>query len=253
MSNYITNLYHRCREWRYFHNNFKRELRRHKTNKTVIIIGDSHVNFFSGNEELSYIPIGKDIRVCPQVNRRSFTAIHLGPGLAYNCMNEESSVETIQKTRFLMDRFISEGSSVVAVFGEIDIRVHILKQADKNAISCQAVTDDVIAEYGKYLLFLKEHYPKVYAWGPIASQSDLAPVDKNYPRIGSMIERNRVTRYFNEKLREFCDSNGIVYISIYDKLMDNELNTLDEYYCSDHIHLGQNAMRLAGAQLDEIK
>ena len=54
----------------------------HYINNTTVIIGDSHVNFFSGNEQLTYTPIGNNINFCPNITNNPFTVLHLGPCLA---------------------------------------------------------------------------------------------------------------------------------------------------------------------------
>lgn len=73
---------------------------------TVVVIGDSHVNFFSGNEELTYQPIGKGINYCKNVNHDfDFLVFHLGPALAYNAMTEGSNTRFYEKSQYLAKHF----------------------------------------------------------------------------------------------------------------------------------------------------
>lgn len=65
--------------------NYDHACLRHHREDTIVVLGDSHVNFFSGNEELTFLPIGQNINVCPNSTPYPFTPLHLGPCLAYSC------------------------------------------------------------------------------------------------------------------------------------------------------------------------
>ena len=52
---------------------------RHYREDTVIVLGDSHVNFFSGSDELSFLPIGKSINTCPDIPALHTPAVSPAP------------------------------------------------------------------------------------------------------------------------------------------------------------------------------
>ena len=216
---------------------------RHYQENTAIVMGDSHVNFFSGNELLTFTAVGHEINLCPSENR--FTALHLGPCLAYTCNHEDSSTGFSKKTRFLLEHFIRPGARIIVSLGEIDLRVHVLRQAAKQGRDYTGIIDDILKNYMDFLGTLKEKGYTVFCWGPIASQKDDTPQDPAFPRYGNEIDRNRATGYFTEKLCELCAGYDITALSIFPQMITEDYRTRGEYLSSDHFHLSQRAMELA--------
>jgi len=222
----------------------------HLEDNTAIIIGDSHVNFFSGNENLTFKPIGNGINVCPNITDYKFTCLHLGPCLAYNCINEDSKYGFYNKYALLCSDFIKPGSKVCVCLGEIDIRAHVFKEADKQNRPWEDICDDIIANYMKILIELKNKGFKTYCWGPIASMPDntteedelkaLAQegiFDNDLICVGSEAQRNTATGYFNKKLEDGCIKNGIVFMSLFDQMVDENMKTNTSFLSSDMCHL----------------
>lgn len=228
----------------YESNNFAKAYYRHRAKNTTIVLGDSHTNFFSGNELLKFIPIGNGINTCENIGQDEYTILHIGPGLAYTCCNENSKTNTYNKVKFLCDEFIDEGASVIVSLGEIDIRVHILKQSELQENSIKEIILSVIDNYVKLLRMLKRKGYKVTCFAPIASQKDDNPPDPNFPAYGSEKIRNDITRIFNDELQNRCAENGITYISIFNKMLDEDGLTKKEYISTDGCHLSQKAWEL---------
>ena len=224
---------------------YLRAYKRHHSENTVIVIGDSHVNFFSGNEHISLNPMVKDINLCESINSLPFTVLHLGPALAYNCNKTGSFSGFYEKTDFLIKDFFKPGCGIVLSLGEIDIRVHVFKQAEKQKKTVEEIIESVLDEYLIFMNGLKERGFSVFCWGPIASQKDDTPQDPMFPRIGTEIQRNKATAYFNERLEELCLEQGIGFLSIFRELITDEYRTRGEYLSDDNFHLGQKAMELA--------
>ena len=131
--------------------------------KNFFVIGDSHVNFFCGYEKLTGSPLiinnkftGINCQPNPLVN--NFFVFHLGPALAYNLNKYGSQTQAREKIEFLLGSgIIPKGSAILCAFGEIDMRVHVLKQAEKKNISFERVADEILDNYMEFLKFLK--YP----------------------------------------------------------------------------------------------
>ncbi|MBR3306647.1 MAG: SGNH/GDSL hydrolase family protein [Lachnospiraceae bacterium] len=218
---------------------------RHWRENTAVVLGDSHVNFFSGNEYLEYSLIDDDIRLCPQVNSLPFTAVYLGPCLAYSCMKEDSATDFPGKFKKLESSFLRPGARLILSLGEVDIRVHVLLQAEAQNKTVETVLDEILANYSALIGKLREKGYEIYCWGPIASQKDDSPVNPDFPRYGSERARNRATFLFNEKLRDLCKETGAVYMSIFGKMVSEDFLTREEFLSPDHFHLGQKAMEAA--------
>jgi len=219
--------------------------KRHHSENTTIVWGDSHVNFFSGNEHMDMEPMINGINLCRSVNDLPFTVIHMGPALAYTCNKLDSFTNFHNKAEFLIKDFIVPGSRIITSLGEIDIRVHVLEQAQKQNRKVEDIIEGILGEYVIFLRSLKKRGYDVFCWGPIASQKDDSPQDPMFPRVGSEIDRNKATAYFNDCMRELCEKEGIGFMSVFDKMITADYETKSEYLSDDNFHLGQRAMELA--------
>lgn len=228
--------------------NFDHACLRHHQKNTIIVLGDSHVNFFSGNEELSFLPIGGEINTCPDHSPYPFTSLHLGPCLAYNCNRYQTSTAFREKTEYLCQNFIQPHARILCCLGEIDLRVHVFKQTVREGRNYRQIVDDILTQYMEFLLRLQEQGYQVSCWGPIASQSEACPLDPKFPRNGTEVERNMATEYFNSQLSRLCQKNGILFLSIFDQMITSDYLTLEQYLSPDHCHLGQAALPLALSQ-----
>lgn len=239
-------------ENKYFqHNATEHTALTHYRNNSTVFIGDSHVNFFSGNELLNYQPLENGISLCPQVNNLNFTVLYLGPCLAYTCCKPDSRTQFAEKINYIKKEILRPDARIIISLGEIDIRLHVLKQSEQNDKPVESVIDDIIRNYKKLINNLLKDGYDVCCWGPIASQKDTLPEDPNFPRYGSETDRNNATMIFNQKLRDICLEEGAVYLSIYDKLVNSEGMTKAEYLSADNFHLSQRAMPLAIAEFEK--
>lgn len=230
-----------------YQSNFDSMLLKHYKYKTSVIMGDSHVNFFSGHELLDYTPIGYDMHWCKTVNELPITALHIGAGLAYNSFKYGTTSNFREKTEYMLKNHIIPGSQILVTLGEVDCRAHVFKQTIKQSREYHEIVDDITSNYIRLLKHIKEMGFKVGCWGPIASQSDDFPIhpdEKAYPRCGSEQERNKATEYFNNRMCDLCKSSDIMFLSVFHKLIDNDYKTRNEYISSDHVHLSQSAMPL---------
>lgn len=232
--------------------NFDHACLRHHRDNTIVVLGDSHVNFFSGNEELTFLPVGQNINVCPSCTPYPFTPLHLGPCLAYNSNRYDTTFRFREKAEYLFQNFIRPHARILCCLGEIDIRVHVFKQAALQQRTYQNIVDDILSQYFAFLLRLREQGYQVSCWGPVASQSEACPVDPNFPRNGTEVQRNMATAYFNLELARFCEQNNMPFLSVFPELITPDFLTLDKYYSPDHCHLGQAALPLALPQWQKI-
>ena len=225
---------------------------RQRLNKSVIVLGDSHCSFFSGNEETAFIKITNmydGINSCSD-RLSQYSTLHLGPALAYNLNKNNTTTKAREKIEYLIrKKYLPPQSTILCCFGEIDLRVHILKLAETRNQSQRELIDNTLNNYIDFLLFLSRNEYQVYCWGAIATQTNDAPDNLEFPKYGDEINRNKATKYFNDKLGIMCKKNRIGFISIFDELVDKNYSTKKEFYSSDNCHLGQKAMELATPKL----
>lgn len=216
----------------------------HICRKTIYVIGDSHVNFFSGNEELSFIPVGNGINTCKQVGELPVSIFHMGPCLAYNSNTYGTTSGFREKLDYLLNNIIESNAEIMFVMGEIDIRVHVFKQCMKRACSYEDVVNEIVDHYLDMMKDINRQGYQALCFGPIASQSDYVPVDKMFVKSGSEVERNKATSYFTRILSEKCKDENIKFISIFDHMITEDWHTKAELLSSDGCHLGQSSIDL---------
>jgi hypothetical protein len=197
-------------------------------NKPLIhVVGDSHVVPFWGS--------------------MPFLAHHLGAATAYN-LNKKNSTTKSNEQLFKVSNKLGKKDIVMLSFGEIDCRIHIYyehkKSNDKYSIG--DLIDRTIANYGEVMVQLKERGVNfcVYCVSPATAVGN----EYKYPFYGTPEIRSQINRMFNEKLREFCESNGYKFIDIYDKVTGKDGLMLKEY-ASDDIHLNKKAVGLARMEI----
>ena len=175
---------------------------------------------------------------------KNFSIYHLGPALAYNLNKYGTSTQAREKAEFLLKhRVIARGQPVMCVFGEIDCRVHVLRQAEKYGGDFRPVIDGITSNYLEFLQYVSRENP-IYVWGPVASQNDSVEIDTTYPRYGAEVERNKTTEYFNDRMKEICREHGFKFFSIFSSLIDSNYRTKYEYI-ADTCHLSQRAWEFA--------
>lgn len=222
----------------------------YKKKNAINVIGDSHCNFFSGNEQLAYFncPLEYGINNC-QDKFNTFNTFHVGPALAYNLNKYNTKTKAREKIEYLLKHnIIRKKSKIICCFGEIDIRVHVLKEALRQHMDYKLVIDNIIENYLNFLLSLKKRN-KIYVWGPIPTQKDNSLINPEYPYFGDEITRNKATSYFNNKLEEVCIKNKIVFLSIFKNLINDNFTTKDEFI-ADGCHLSQKAWVFAQKELE---
>lgn len=214
------------------------------SSQVIYCIGDSHASFFSGDDQMQ-----------PEWPRLSynhlpcFRAYRLGPVLAYNLNRIRRRAHGREKLLAVLHADVPIGSKVMLCFGEIDCRVHLLKQSHLNHRSEESVVQECIANYQSVIMEVAQRGYQVLVWNvvPPTKFADYG----SYPSYGGYEERTQITRSFNAHLAQACFATKIAFVSIYDQLLDELGHPLVKYY-KDSIHLSQNAMPLVITALRQI-
>jgi hypothetical protein len=210
-------------------------------NTVIHCIGDSHVDFLSGYNCIQpEWPIPHDDRV------PLYKTYRLGAVLAFTISKRDSKgylrLREVLKT-------IPKGSYVMLVLGEIDCRVHLIKQSQIQKKNKETLVKECVDSYFESIIYLKKNKYKPVVWGVIPSTL-FEVADSDYPTFGSCKERNEVTRLFNTYLEKRAKQENVPYISIYDKLVSaNGLTKMD--YFIDLIHLSTRAIPLVTVEVSQ--
>lgn len=218
-----------------------------KVDGVIYVIGDSHSNFFSGEENIISIRFSKGIKTGSNLIS-FFKTFHIGPALAFNLARVNTTTKALEKIRFLVEKHIPPRAAILLCFGEIDCRLHIPKQIKMNDLSREEAIDRILDNYFSLINELKKQGYVIICWGPIASQKDCWGGNSNFPRYGTERDRNIITRVFNEKLEDRCKDNRVKFCSIFKNLISENYLTIEKYI-SDQCHLSQTAMRFAVREL----
>lgn len=208
--------------------------------KKIYVLGDSHTNFFSGEEFIRFVKYKNGInKILPLIN--CFEPYHLGSTLAFNIMNPKASSQGLEKTNWLLCEKIPKKSILLICLGEIDIRCHVIKQSKLQNKTIEEIINAIIENYAKFIKYLQEKDYKIITWAPIPSQKDSWANNPNFPKIGTESERNYATKIFGERLDLLSKEYKFINCSIYNKLVDEKNNTI-ETYIADECHLSQRAL-----------
>lgn len=196
-------------------------------------IGDSHSAVFSGEEKM------QEIWPIPAANKIPFfKSYRIGPATAYQLSNKRNIINNIISTEY------KDGDYLMFCFGEVDIRAHLIKQSQQQNRSIEEIVTECVERYFSVVLEYKNKGYKMITWGPIASWNANRPYTGG-PSFGTDLERNYTTRLFNEKLKTMCEANGIIFVTIFYDML-NEDGSTNLFYLDDwdgsHMHLSQRAM-----------
>jgi hypothetical protein len=196
-------------------------------------IGDSHSAFFSGVEDMQ--------PQWPSIASNAlpwFKSYRIGPATAYNLDSKRDLIESIY-----FSGLVAENDSVMFCFGEVDCRAHIIKQAALQGRGFHSVVEECVNRYIRSIEYYENYGRKILVWGPIASWNDSKPYTG--PSYGTNLERNQVSKMFNEILSKECEQRGYTFVSIFEKML-NEDSTTNTLYLDNwegsHMHLSQTAM-----------
>jgi hypothetical protein len=210
--------------------------------KKFYCIGDSHASFFSGLDAI--LPLSPETK-----NRYSFfEAYRLGAILAYNIAFYNTSSKGREKFEELLMTKIPKNATLILVFGEIDCRVHIVKQAKLMNTSIDEIAKNVVKRYSIFINHLKNQGFKIIVWAVVPTSS-CDTQNKEYPNNGSLLERTQATLIFNNSLEEYCIKEGIRFLSIYKYIVDKDGVMLKKYFI-DCVHLSQKALKFLFYELE---
>lgn len=115
----------------------------------------------------------------------------------------------------LCSRGVPDGSAVVLIFGEIDVRTHVFRQKYEKGRNLDDILDVLARNYLKAAVRDRDNYHHL----KVAICSVMPPTqcmpDSNLPFYGSLEERVAATIALNRRLVEGCAANNLYYIDLY--------------------------------------
>lgn len=215
----------------------------------IYCIGDSHTSFFSGVDRLQpKWPAHTEARLS------LFKVFRIGPSLAFNLAIEGSRTKGRERLFEVLEAEVPKGSHVMLIFGEIDCRAHVINQAAKRSITIEDVVHSIVEAYSGVIDEVEALGYKVIVYNVIPSKRKPAAQsgrEEDHIAVGTCLERNRISKLFNQYLGDYCEQNEIHFLDVFDSLIDAKGLT-DTWYYLDSIHLSQRAMPIVLNRISEM-
>lgn len=138
---------------------------------------------------------------------------------------------------------VGEGDTVVYVFGEIDVRCHIVKQRDLQRVSLQEIIEQLAENYIQTILDNQSQYESlqsvVYNVVPPVKWEVFSP---EFPFYGTAEERIESALLLNAALKKLCEQNKLSFLDVYDAYSNEDGSLRLELSDGNvHIHLAHNS------------
>ena len=179
----------------------------------VYIFGDSHTREFNGIQ-------GCEIK-------------YLGPILMHRIGRD--SLEIID----LKSHGVEEGSTVVYVFGEIDVRCHIIKQRDLKNRDLHEIIDSLARNYIATILENQSRYRSLQSIIYNVVPPTHGDFNSDYPIYGSLEDRVKATKCLNATLKSLAKMNGIMFLDVYRDYEDKD-GSLRPELSDGNVHINSN-------------
>jgi hypothetical protein len=190
----------------------------------IHVIGDSHLR--------------------PFVFKRPFSLHHISQATAYNLNKDDSFSQSKRYLNSFLPAINKQRDVLLLVFGEIDARVHIFLQYEKNneKISIERLIEATVEKYGETIRRLKDEGFAVCVHGiPPAARKDF---ESNLPFLGSPEQRSQISRDFNRKLGALCRRSGVTFIDM-QSIAADENGFMKKEYAADEVHLNTRVVSFA--------
>ena len=204
----------------------------------VFVFGNSNVSQFSGQNSIispEYVST-----VSYPSDRFEYCIMNLGPSTAYNFF---WNTDYYSRVLDILRMVAPEKDGYVALFlGEIDCRVHIGLQAEKSGRPLDECIEEVVDRMFMCYLDLKKrgYTPVVFSVQPASTA--LPNNNPASPLYGTYDFRNRLTHKFNEFLQKKSRIHSILFCSIFDSLMQDEITPLPDIFM-DYVHIKGEVVR----------
>jgi hypothetical protein len=203
-----------------FNSALKRKAKRYNT-AIIHVIGDSHLR--------------------PYLFKTPFLLHHISQATAHNLNKDNSFSQSKKYLNSFLPAVNKQRDVLLLVFGEIDARVHIYLQYEKNnrQISISKLIATTVQRYGETITRLKDDGFAVSVQGlPPAARKDF---ESNLPFLGSPEQRSDISREFNNRLGEFCLRRGVPFIDI-QSIAADEKGFIKKEYAADEVHVNSKVV-----------
>jgi lysophospholipase L1-like esterase len=180
----------------------------------------------------------------------AFIIHHVGPSTAYKLNFTKSTTGGREKVLDILNKIYKQKPlNVIFVFGEIDVRNHIDKIANKKKISLDEVVDSTTKSYFNFLQYVKSKYPLInISIFNILPQGEEQNIYSS-PHYVDWSKRSLIAILMNNKFRCYAKKMNFKFLDVYNRLIDKKGNRKKEYVF-DFVHFNRKIMKLV---LEELR
>lgn len=146
---------------------------------------------------------------------------------------------------------VPEGATVVLVFGEIDIRTHVLRQCDQHGRELGEVLQTLVRNYIRTVLDNRAQYRDLQLVICSVTPPTIGADDPALPFYGAIEARVEATQQLNALLREQAEANGIKYLDLYKYFYEYGAGTLNRFYADNSVHIRKEFHDLVEYELSQ--
>lgn len=183
----------------------------------ILVLGDSHAEVFHQKNFKLMFP------------NSFFNAVIVGGATVSGLKNPNSKTQSLPI--FLTNLKHSKPKAVITLLGEVDTGFVIWYRAEKYQNSIESMLDKAIHNYQNFLneISISKNCPVICISTPLPTIDDgynwggyVANARKEVK--ATKFQRTKLTIEFNRRMRDFCESNNLFYISLDDEALgDNGL------------------------------
>jgi len=190
------------------------EIKENMSVKSILCIGDSHVNIF----EIV----------------KGFDVVQTGSPTAYNLQNIFSTTGAYELIMQALNNYDPSSTAVMLTYAEIDIRNHIYKQLQMRNISFRSACEEVVEKYMEVINKIHSKGYKIIINGPFGSGIGV-------PNHGEISERNSIAVLVEECLKKHVSSINAIYTSFLPIAIRPNMSTRREFFGEvDDNHLNKS-------------
>ncbi|MBA3953878.1 hypothetical protein H0X48_00960 [Candidatus Dependentiae bacterium] len=135
---------------------------------------------------------------------------------------------------------VKENDVTVFVFGEVDARVHILKQANEKKCEIKVVVKELVSSYIKSIIQNKSVCKSIKTIIMAVVPPTQACGLDNIPIFGTIEERINIVRLLNKNIHKECSKYNLIMLDVNDLYSKNNILDPELSDSCNHINMAYN-------------
>lgn len=132
---------------------------------------------------------------------------------------------------------VPEKATVVLVFGEIDIRTHVLRQCDDHGRDLDEVLQTLAANFIRTALANRATYQDLQLVLCSVTPPTTGADDPALPFYGAIETRITATKQLNALLQAQAQAHGMKYLDLYKYFFEYGSGALNRFYADNSVHI----------------